>query len=203
VTVIDFRDVQFTQTPKTSKMSHKLSDNFSNFETVIAMLTFDVLKVAAALPGGRVTLSRENLIIDIHYLDHSANGFLSIRNGSSLEKPSEPKQTREGSEELGVCVRRHSSNSTWFSFDVQLPLLVASLSKPVLDNIVYWADDLSKRLLLADQYLNFELENESNLIGSKYFVKGFPIADSNEIGEEHTKSELVVKIFIGRGVSHN
>lgn len=80
--------------------------------------------------------------------------------------------------------------------------MFVTLSKPVLDGLTYWADDIAQCL-----YGDTERASTSDksgrsrgpsMIGSRFFARRTASAGSSESGKE-VRSELVVKVSIGEG----
>jgi autophagy-related protein 2 len=78
-----------------------------------------------------------------------------------------------------------------------------TLSKPVVDGLTFWTDDIG-------QCLFGDLERTSasdtsgrsrdpSMIGSRFFAKRTASTGSSESGGEVRKSEIVVKVSIGEG----
>ena len=90
-----------------------------------------------------------------------------------------------------------------FSLDVNIPSALATITKPTLDALTFWADDIAQCLFgdgegTSASYASGRSRDPS-LIGSRFFTKRTVSTESSESGAEGRRSEVVAKLSIAKG----
>lgn len=98
-------------------------------------------------------------------------------------------------------------NPSIMALSVELPSVHIDISKPTLDSLQYWADDMAQRIERIfnqngghDVVEVDKIDNAMSLIGSRFFARS-RTGSSLSSNPEPSRSEMVFKITISEGMS--
>ncbi|KAF8516917.1 hypothetical protein BU17DRAFT_50360 [Hysterangium stoloniferum] len=196
-----------------ARISHQMGSTWSDSYA-------DSLSRRQAVPRLLGKLGLKRLIIALALSAESrASTFLSIASGNvfTQDTPSSFGVSTSStippfpSSGLSLCLRSnvislehpHTTSphiSSSYSLDSHFPVLHLTLSKPTLDGLTYWVDDLTQCLEDIERASTSgasERSRDPSMIGSRYFGNKAGSNVNSELGDEARKSELVVKVYIG------
>ncbi|KAG6917968.1 hypothetical protein DXG01_017152 [Tephrocybe rancida] len=188
--MVDLRDIKLRTSPGHEKKSTRFTDEMPQprkipqayNETFILGVDFEQLLVAYC--ASRETSAKSILSI----------GCLASTSFESAASSLLPRITVAKS--IHVAIERPDV----ISLSVDIPSMIVDISKPVLDGLQYWADDVAQYIdrSFSEDHLTEKADSrDASLIGSRYFTKSRSGSGSTwSTDADGPRSETVVKLNV-------
>ncbi|KAG6845341.1 hypothetical protein H0H87_010798 [Tephrocybe sp. NHM501043] len=190
--IIDFCDIKLCSSPVETKKSTRFADNVpqSRAKQRLSKVTFhlgaDFERICVAYCPAHGTLAKS--ILSIGSLASCSDDAYESVVSYLLPRMTVVKSTPANIERSEVV-----------AVNMDIPSVVADMSKTVLDGLQFWADDVAQymdRSFAVDEELTEKADSrDASLIGSRYFAKSRS-GSAWSTGSEGYRSEMVVKVNV-------